>query len=401
VVDEQNTFKPDRVAHGADIAKLCTECHSKGCPHSRDLLNCQNCHHIHALVNPKQDATTIEAHARELDALVEASKAHLAEGEKFLRAGQWEPARTAFAAALSSNPGSERARTALKMIARRLKPDIAGFKIVGKQFDAPSGLPREIVMDGTGIGMLLIPAGSFDMGSDQLAGAKPVHTVDVAAFYLAKHEMSQAEWKSLMTSNPSYYQGGKYPRADDLPVEQVSWDDCQAMVAAVNQRVPGGGARLPTEAEWEYAARAGSTDAFDVSKAISNGWLRDNSQVVPRGAAATRTAAQDVEVLKITASDSFAPHPVGTSRPNPWGLYDMSGNVSEWCSSLAQPYPYNETDGRESADGQGLRVLRGANFADSAEAADPAARHSDRPSRKLRWNGVRLAFSPPEPSDPR
>jgi len=106
----------------------------------------------------------------------------------------------------------------------------------------------------------------------------------------------------------------------------------------------------------------------------------------------------DVEQLKISASDRFAPHVVGASKPNAWGLYDMLGNVSEWCSSLALPYPYNESDGREAADAPGLRVVRGANFADTADLADPTARHSDRPSRKIRWNGVRLAFSPPEPA---
>ena len=76
----------------------------------------------------------------------------------------------------------------------------------------------------------------------------------------------------------------------------------------------------------------------------------------------------------------------------------MLGNVSEWCSSQAQPYPYNETDGREAVDASGLRVVRGANFSDTADLADPTARHSDRPNRKIRWNGVRVAFSPPEPT---
>ena len=106
-------------------------------------------------------------------------------------------------------------------------------------------------------------------------------------------------------------------------------------------------------------------------------------------------AMQGVEAAKLAAPDKYAPHPVGTPQPNRWGLYDMEGNVSEWCSSLAQPYPINDSDGRESVAAAGLRVLRGDTFMDSAESADVTLRHADRPTRKLRWNGVRLAFSPP------
>ena len=115
-------------------------------------------------------------------------------------------------------------------------------------------------------------------------------------------------------------------------------------------------------------------------------------------------AMQRVEAAKLAAPDKYAPHPVGVSQPNRWGLCDMLGNVSEWCSSLALPYPFDITDGRESATEQGLRVLRGGNFLDSIEAADVTLRHSDRPGRKLRWNGVRLAFTAageaPPPSGP-
>ena len=417
VVDEQNTFKPDRVAHGDAIPKLCVECHDSGNPHTSDLKNCQNCHHIHALVNPKLDGATIENRAKQLAAQMEAYKAHLTEGERLVHLGQWEPARIEFTSALSNNHGSDRAKAALKMIARRLKPGLSGFKIVGDQFDAQSGLPKEIVMEGLGISMVLVPAGSFDLGSEQYPDTKPVHTLNIAPFYLAKFEMTQAQWKSLMSANPSYYQGEKFPQADKMPVEQVSWDDCQAMLSEINKRIPGGGFRLPTEAEWEYAARAGSADSTDVAKVLPVAWLRENSQVAgeapddgaARGAGAARAARgasdagmaqvfkamQRIEAAKLAAADSYAPHPVGTSQPNRCGLYDMQGNVSEWCSSLAQPYPFNESDGRESADAQGTRVLRGANFVDAMESTDLTLRHSDRPNRKLRWNGVRLAFSPP------
>ena len=108
--------------------------------------------------------------------------------------------------------------------------------------------------------MVLAPAGECDMGSDDIAGAQPVNTVRVEAFYLGKFELTQAQWKAVMGNDPALHQG------DNLPVERVSWTDCQAFIQKLNARVPGGGFRLPNEAEWEYACRAGSSRA--VPKAI-------------------------------------------------------------------------------------------------------------------------------------
>ncbi len=403
VIDEQNTAKPDRLVHGDAIASLCVECHRRGCPKTQEVKNCQTCHHVHALVNPTLDAGTIAKRASDLAGLMESSRGHLAEGERLAQQAKWEPARNAFAAALKDNPGSDRAKAGLLMATRRLNPGISGFKIVGNQFDAPSGLPKEIVLEGLNLAMVLVPGGNIDLGSDKRLDTTPVHNVSVAPFYLAKCEMTQAQWRALVASNPSLYQGEKFPQADQMPVEQVSWDDCQSMLAQINQKVRGGLFRLPTEAEWEYAARGGSSAVFDATKTSTGAWLRENSpnaaftasSGVTPAAAAARGAMQDVEAAKLAAPNNYAPHPVGTSKPTQWGLYDMEGNVAEWCSSLYQPYPYNVADGRESASAPGLRVLRGGNFTDAAESADPTLRHSDRPNRKLRWNGVRLAFSPP------
>jgi formylglycine-generating enzyme required for sulfatase activity len=421
VIDEQNNVKPDRIPREAAIAALCLECHANGCSRSMDRNNCQTCHHIHALVNPNLDAATIEKRVKDFATRLDSYRGHLDAGERLVQQAQWEPARAEFAAALKDYPASIRAQTALTMIARRLQPGFSGFKIVGDQFDAQSGLPKEIVMEGLGLGLVLIPAGSFDLGSEQHANTKPVHTVDVPPFYMAKFELTQAQWKALMAANPSHYQGEKFPQADQLPVERVSWDDCRAMLVEINKRVSGGGFRLPTEAEWEYAARAGSVDSADAANVPSPAGLGEDSQVVgaapgakagvpgagamrgargPRGAkgAPTVKMAQAFRAMQgLEMPDTYVPHPVGASPPNRWGLYDMLGNVSEWCSSLALPYPYDAADGRESPVGPGARVLRGANFVDTAESTDPALRHSDRPDRKFRWNGVRLVFSPPEP----
>jgi len=179
----------------------------------------------------------------------------------------------------------------------------------------------------------------------------------VEPFYLGQYELTQAEWKSLMGSNPSAHQGTEYPDADRMPVEQISWEDCQALLRKLNEAVPGAGFRLPTEAEWEYAARAGKGT-----------W---------------------------EAAPWAAPRPVGKEQPNPLGLFDLLGNVWEWSSSLYRPYPYVASDGREELSAPGLRVLRGGGYVEWAAWLDPGARHSERTNRRLRWNGMRLARSVP------
>ncbi len=185
--------------------------------------------------------------------------------------------------------------------------------------------------------MVLVPGGEIDLGSEEFPHAKPVHTVKVAPFYLARRAVTQAEWKALMGSNPSARQGEKYPNADSLPVERVSWNDAQAFVRKLNARVPGGGFRLPTEAEWEYAARAAGR----------------------------------------------------------LGLINLPGSGWEWCSSLDRPYPYDATDGREDPNAAGMRVLRGGSEEDSPLWSGVAARHGERPDRRLRANGLRIARSLP------
>ena len=394
VADEQNGVKPDRVPRGAAIAALCVECHQKGCPQTGNVKDCQECHHPHALVNPEFNPAETEARAKALSAQQDAYKTSLAEGERLAQSQQWAAARDAFRAALKANPGSDRAKAAALMCERRLKPGIPGFKIVGDQFDGPSGLPKEIVMEGLGLSMVLVPGGSFDLGSEQHLETRPVHTVNLAPFYLGKFEMTQGQWKSLMSTNPSFYQGAKYPQADTMPVEQVSWEDCQKMLAEINKKVTGGGFRLPTEAEWEYAARAGASEPLPAAQSLRLAWLRENSE--PAGSQAAQAVPRTRTNLYLVGSGVTAtPHAVGTKEPNPWGFYDMLGNVSEWCSSLFEPYPYAADDGREAAASSGARVVRGANFSDSADAADTALRHSERPDLRFRWNGVRLAFDPP------
>ncbi len=290
VIDERNNVKPDRFPHAAAIAGLCLDCHKDGCPKSGQKASCENCHHVHALVNPNAPPPPAAPPA----------------------------------------------------------PSIAAST---QRRDPVAGLPSETIVPGLNLTMVLVRGGTVDLGSDSILNARPVHTVRVQPLYLSARELTEGQWKAIMGPRPGA------PTGSNLPVTQVSWEDAQAFLAKLNESVPGGGFRLPTEAEWEFAARAGDTsgDALDLK----------------------------------------APRPAGQGKPNPLGLFDMRGNVWEWCSSLDRGYPYDTSDGRESAITPGLRILRGGGFADTASWITAATRHADRPGRRLPWYGLRIARSIP------
>jgi formylglycine-generating enzyme required for sulfatase activity len=163
-----------------------------------------------------------------------------------------------------------------------------------------------------GMEFVQIPAGEFDMGSppnevDRYDNEDPVHHVKISnAFYISKYEVTQKQWSDIMGTNPSYFKG------DNLPVEQVSWNDVQGFIKKLNVKEGTNKYRLPSEAEWEYAARAGTTTRYsfgdDESMLIEYAWYTNNSD--------DKT------------------HEVGQKKPNPWGLYDMHGNVWEWVRDI-------------------------------------------------------------------
>jgi sulfatase modifying factor 1 len=187
-------------------------------------------------------------------------------------------------------------------------------------------------------GMVLIKGGTFMMGSNTgYADEKPVHKVTVSGLYMDKTEITQAEYERVMGANPSIFKDCR-----NCPVEQVSWDDADAYCRKV-------GKRLPTEAEWEYAARAGSATKYYWGNDVDTGyaWYNENS-----------------------GSNT---HPVGRKKPNAWGLYDMSGNVWEWCSDWYASYnktsPVQDSEEPEELktlrQKQRKRVLRGGSWNDN------------------------------------
>jgi len=425
VADERNEAKPDHFHQGSAIAeKTCLRCHESGCEETDEQQSCEKCHHVHALVNPSKPPQLKDDRLAELLVRWRGFDKKMAEGERLAERRQWKEAQQAFQAALELIPGNHRARMRLEMCSRRLRPELPGFAITSEEFHAVTGLPREVAVAGLQTPMLLVPPGEFDMGSDDLPDSRPVHTVHVDAFYLGRYEVTQAEWNSVMGDNPSAHQGEDYADAGRMPVERVSWNDCQEFLQRLNKRVPGGGFRLPTEAEWEYACRAGSgrlgesvpsngvrwpskavdLSAQDVSTALEGHRTAETRQMpILRtrsekelaehawyGANSLREPEPSGPFLQV---DAYAPRPAGTRKPNAWGFSDMQGNVGEWCSSLSRPYLYRADDGRESLTTAGLRIVRGGSYADSLRSLDPALRHTERPHRRLRFNGLRLARS--------
>ena len=215
------------------------------------------------------------------------------------------------------------------------------------------------------LGMVLIPAGSFLMGSPATENGRiyreTQHKLTLTKpYYLGKYEVTQEQWEAVMENNPSVTKSAK------LPVTNVSWNDCQEFIKKLNTKT-NGGYRLPTEAEWEYACRAGTTTAYSFGNEIT-------SQDANYG---------DSKIGK--------PLAVGSYKPNAFGLYDMHGNVWEWCEDWYLDYLAGEvTDPRGPATG-GNRVFRGGSIGDHQSYARSSNRNFNPPSFQNHLLGLRLA----------
>jgi formylglycine-generating enzyme required for sulfatase activity len=262
------------------------------------------------------------------------------------------------------------------------------------------GVPVETAVDlggGVALDLVLIPPGMFDMGSpDGEAGRSgdesPVHRVRIGrAFYVGKYEVTQEQWEKVMGANPSHCKGPK------LPVECVSWDDCQEFLKRLNALVPnpvptvvGAGLkpaptgprwafRLPTEAEWEWACRPGTRTRFSFGD--------DDARLG--------------EYAWYDANSGNTTHPVGEKQPNAWGLHDCHGNVWEWCADAWGSYSPNPWPGRFrwTRDPQGpatgsARVLRGGGWYGNPDGCRSATRGSGDPTDRFDGIGFRVVAAP-------
>ena len=222
--------------------------------------------------------------------------------------------------------------------------------------------------------MVFVEGGLFYMGeglsSDEFTnhGAvdnKPSHEVVINSFFLARFEVTQDEWVIVMGTNPAHFQG------NDLPVENVSWDDCSRFISRLNE-LTGMMFRMPTEAEWEYAAKGGKYSCgydFSGSNYVSSvAWYAMNS--------------------------NNTTHDVGRKRPNELGIYDMSGNVAEWCSDYYDHdyYRYSDRDNPSGPNNGVNKVNRGGSWLMSQPYLLTNVRNVNKPEEKNAAIGLRLAM---------
>ena len=228
--------------------------------------------------------------------------------------------------------------------------------------------------NGVSFKMLLVEGGTFTMGatseqgSDALNDEKPTHSVTLSSYFMGETEVTQALWQAVMGSNPSDFKG------NNLPVEMVSWNDCQTFITKLNQlcasQLNGRQFALPTEAQWEYAARGGrQSHGYKYSGSNTLGdvaWYSDNS--------------------------GSTTHAVGTKQANELGLYDMSGNVLEWCSDWYGSYSSSaQTNPTGPATGS-LRVHRGGSWRYSACVCCVSSRNDYGPDSTDDFLGLRLSL---------
>ena len=256
------------------------------------------------------------------------------------------------------------------------------FQLLALLHPARAQAPKEIT-NSIGMKLVLIPKGTFMMGSPESEEGRykddeTQHEVTISKdYYLGVYEVTQAQYEKVMGKNPSHFQGAIVGNENaDLPVDRVSWEDavefCKKLSDLPEEKKAGRVYRLPTEAQWEYACRAGSKTAysFDDEEGLlpEYGWFNRNS--------------------------SRRTHTVGLLEPNAWSLYDMHGNVWEWCSDWYEEYPKGAVSDPTGPKEGSIRVFRGGSGFNVAAICLSAIRGRSAPSLRNNNIGFRLALSP-------
>ena len=231
------------------------------------------------------------------------------------------------------------------------------------------GTPIPITVNGVTFNMIKVEDGTFTMGAtsemtEPWDDEKPTHKVTLSSYYIGETEVTQALWKAVMGSNPSFFKG------DDLPVEEVSWDDCQDFILKLNS-ITKRSFRLPTEAEWEFAARGGNKSKHTQYSGSGN----------------------IGEVAWYDGNSGSKTHPVKTKKANELGIYDMSGNVWEWCQDWYGSYSNCAQDNPTGPNSGTRRVDRGGSWGYSAGFCRSSDRNCSTPDFSYDFLGLRLVLS--------
>ena len=239
---------------------------------------------------------------------------------------------------------------------------------------------QTFTVKGVNFDMIAVEGGTFTMGATEEQGSeayndeKPTHPVTLSSYYIGKTEVTQELWEAVMGSNPSRFKDSNFndPNFKDpkLPVEQVSWNDCQTFITKLNA-LTGKNFRLPTEAEWEFAARGGNK---------SKGYKYSGSNTIG-------------DVAWYISNSNYASCPVATKAPNELGIYDMSGNVWEWCSDWFGNYSSESQTNPTGPKSGSYRVERGGGWYSNTRYCRVSYRGNYPPNYINEYLGLRLCLS--------
>jgi len=229
--------------------------------------------------------------------------------------------------------------------------------------------------------LVLVRPGEFKMGSPEGEAGREAqeapHRVSIRRpFFLGRREVTQGEWRKVMGTSPSRFRDC----GPSCPVESVTWIEARAFVAKLGA-LDGEDLRLPTEAEWEYACRAGTVTAFSTGDALGTDQANVELGFPDRGSP--------------PAEGRGSTMPVGSFPPNPWGLYDMHGNVWEWCEDDACPYPEGPAADPVGRCASGRRIIRGGSWHFGADSARCALRYTHAPGDRGFSLGFRIVRAAP------